>query len=306
MKERLWKFLNEDGRPCYGGQGRWSLPKDGQPGEWMPAIQGELRPCKRGYHACRDQDLPWWCGPALYRLEARGEVQTTKDKVVCREARLLSRVETWNERTARLFACDCAERVLWIYEAQYPNDDRPRRAIEVARRYALGEATIDKLIAARIHASLAVLCAVNPAGHAAYAARSAAEDDDNAAWASVGEAAYAAGAAVYENAAEYAWVYEQWWQTERLLWYLEGGAVKERSVATRTFCDRCGRESKSLNVLNWSCSPKTPGANPNTPTPVSEEMEFCSECLALILKQINQRVPLGRLQHEARRLSTET
>jgi hypothetical protein len=36
-------------------------------------------------------------------------------------------------RTAALFAADCAEHVLPIFEAAYGADDRPRKAIEVAR-----------------------------------------------------------------------------------------------------------------------------------------------------------------------------
>ena len=45
------------------------------------------------------------------------------------------------DKLARLFACDCAERVLPLFEKRYPNDKRPRKAIEVARRFVIGEAT---------------------------------------------------------------------------------------------------------------------------------------------------------------------
>lgn len=48
--------------------------------------------------------------------------------------------EADRDRLARLFACDCAESVLHIYERDYPNDNRPREAIRVSRAYALGEA----------------------------------------------------------------------------------------------------------------------------------------------------------------------
>ena len=41
----------------------------------------------------------------------------------------------------RLFACNVVERMLPHYEAQYPDDDRPRVAIATARRYAVGKAT---------------------------------------------------------------------------------------------------------------------------------------------------------------------
>jgi len=57
--------------------------------------------------------------------------------------------EVERDRLARLFACDCAEKVLPIYEKQYPKDIRPRQAIEVARKFANGEATQDALAAAR-------------------------------------------------------------------------------------------------------------------------------------------------------------
>lgn len=43
------------------------------------------------------------------------------------------------ERRLRLFATDCAARVLPLFEAEHPDDQRPRRAIEAARAYARGE-----------------------------------------------------------------------------------------------------------------------------------------------------------------------
>ena len=102
---------------------------------------------------------------------------------------------------ARLLACDYAEHVLPIFETQYPDDDRPRKAIAVSRRYARGEATDAELSAAW-----------SAAGYAAwYAARSAARD--------AGYAAEAAGYAAW-YAAEAA---ERTWQEARLRELLEGG-----------------------------------------------------------------------------------
>jgi hypothetical protein len=42
------------------------------------------------------------------------------------------------DKEIRLFAADCSESVLHIYEKRYPNDDRPRKAIQAARDYANG------------------------------------------------------------------------------------------------------------------------------------------------------------------------
>lgn len=53
-----------------------------------------------------------------------------------------------NDRLARLFACDCAAHVLPLFEAAHPSDSRPRQAIEVARRFAMGEASNEELNAA--------------------------------------------------------------------------------------------------------------------------------------------------------------
>jgi hypothetical protein len=52
------------------------------------------------------------------------------------------------DKEIRLFAADCAESVLHIYEKQYPNDDRPRKAIQAARDYANELIGKDELAAA--------------------------------------------------------------------------------------------------------------------------------------------------------------
>jgi len=226
----LFKVLNNDGACYNGGTGSWSLPvKNGDgtwtPGEWMPAIEGDLEPCSHGYHLCREQDLLQWLGPAVFEAEYRGEMIEAGDKVVVREARLLRRLG-WNERTARLFAVDCAERVVHLCD-----DPRPRHAIDVARRYACGEATEVELAAARDAARAAAWAAEQDAARAADWAGSAATRA--AAWAAARAAARAAtrdGAwatardAAWAAARDGAWAAEQNYQSARLLEYLGNGA----------------------------------------------------------------------------------
>jgi len=101
------------------------------------------------------------------------------------------------DKEIRLFACDCAERVLPIFEKYYPNNNRIRKVIEVSREYAYGRATIKELIAARA---------------AAWAATSAAASA--AAWAAASAAAWAAASAATSDAASDA---EREWQKNRLL-----------------------------------------------------------------------------------------
>ena len=85
------------------------------------------------------------------------------------------RNDFFTDRELRLMACDFAERVLPTFEAEYPDDNRPRKAIEVSRRFAVDEATAEELecarSAARSAAGYAAWCA---AMCAVYAAKSAA------------------------------------------------------------------------------------------------------------------------------------
>jgi len=53
------------------------------------------------------------------------------------------------DKEIRLFAADCAELVLHIFENRYPNDDCPRKAIQAARDYANGVIDKYELAAAR-------------------------------------------------------------------------------------------------------------------------------------------------------------
>ena len=73
----------------------------------------------------------------------------------------------------RLWACDCAERVLHLFERNHPSDLRPRKAIEVARRHAKGSATEedrDSAADAAADAAAAASAAASAAAADAYAA----------------------------------------------------------------------------------------------------------------------------------------
>src|SRR5271165_5207159 len=189
-----YKILKNDGSACHGGTGKWFLPKDGVPGEWMPMVS-DVKLCERGYHVVKAEHIINWLNEAIFEVEVKGLVYDEDEgKGVCESARLLRQLPTWNERTMRLFAADCAEHVLHFYEEKFPDDSRPRKAIEVVRRYANGEATLEELISAWDAASAAAYAAgaAGDAAYVAYAARDAARD---AARAAAWDAAWAASAA---------------------------------------------------------------------------------------------------------------
>ena len=166
----FYKVLNANGRSCNGGSMQWSLPtqnKDGSwtPGEWTPTIEGELVECWNGYHLATLEQLPLWLNERIFVAEVDGDVLASadNDKWIARKVRLV-RETAWDQRAALLFAADCAEHVLHLYEREYQNDSRPRMAIETARKYTNGNATREELDAAR-----------DAARAAAWAAASAAE-----------------------------------------------------------------------------------------------------------------------------------
>lgn len=111
---------------------------------------------------------------------------------VVRRARIVRRVEEWNDRSARLFACDCADDALKFFENP---DPRSVEAVAVARRYAIGDATFAELAdagdAARAAASAAAWAAAGDAAAWAVARNSALA----AAWAAVGCVAWDAARA---------------------------------------------------------------------------------------------------------------
>ena len=232
----FYKVLNSEGYSCHGGSLKWSLPTkndDGSwtPGEWMPELVGPLVECKNGYHLVTLEQLPGWLNERIFVAEVAGEIikSSDKEKWVARKVRLVSET-AWDERTARLFACDCAEHVLPIYEQDYPDDNCPRHAIEVARRYANGEATVQELTAARDAARDAACRATgdvawHATGDAAGAAACA------AAWAAACVAAWDAARDAAQDATgatRYAaWAAERKWQVAKLAEYL--GMIRHQS-----------------------------------------------------------------------------
>jgi hypothetical protein len=109
------------------------------------------------------------------------------------------------------FACRCAEHVLVNYEKLYPDDKRPREAIEAARAYAEGRGS---------------------AARAARAAAEAAEAARAAAWAAAWAAEAAAEAARAAEAAEAAEAAD--WAAEATAWAAE---ADEREWQKQTFLE---------------------------------------------------------------------
>jgi hypothetical protein len=123
-----------------------------------------------------------------------------------------------DHRLLAIWAADCAEHVLDHFERARPEDDRPRRAIELGRSWARGEIPWAEARTAAGHANAAARDLGGPARHAAYGAGQAAAVGHVAAH-ELGAAAYAiraARAAAPADESEAAGRLECQWQRTQL------------------------------------------------------------------------------------------
>ncbi|WP_194410121.1 putative immunity protein [Microbacterium cremeum] len=121
-----------------------------------------------------------------------------------------------DRRLVAAWAADCAERVLELFEAEAPDDDRARDAIERARAFSRGELTAAGEIKRRFVAGRAAHAATSPAAVAASRAAAQAAGVAHMGAHALGAAAYAARAARLRDGSTDAATAEFDWQVEHM------------------------------------------------------------------------------------------
>jgi hypothetical protein len=181
-----YKFLRErDGR-IYSASGNveWIV------GEWK-GLEGEPILCEQGYH-CSEQAihaLRYVRGEILARVECAGEHQADTDKECWQRMRIVQ-AWRWTKKDSVALACYAARLVLSHFEQRFPEDRRPRVAIEAAEAW-LKDPT--DAVGAAASAAASAAYAADGAASAAYAVDGA--DNYDAAASAAYAAAYAAAAA---------------------------------------------------------------------------------------------------------------
>jgi hypothetical protein len=99
----VYKFLRT------GRTGPFSAFQWPRPGVWVNAA-GDLMACKRGIHACRPRDLPWWLAEELWEIELAGRVEVEEHKLIAPAGRLHTQVAAWTPQCAQDYADACAWR----------------------------------------------------------------------------------------------------------------------------------------------------------------------------------------------------
>jgi hypothetical protein len=131
----VYKFLR------HGRVGPFSRFQWPRAGVW---VRSESQPdmCRRGIHACRTIDLPWWLADELWEIELEGDVAAYEHKLVARAGRLVSRIARWTPDCAHEYAEACAWRAR-------------DRAVEALGRRGHREAAAQLAAAATLDALLA-------------------------------------------------------------------------------------------------------------------------------------------------------
>jgi hypothetical protein len=111
-----------------------------QAGVWVRAGAGTDH-CRRGVHACRPQDLPWWLAEELWEIELDGELQIDEHKIVAPVGALRSQILGWTTASAQEYGEACAWRA---------RDKAVEALSRAGHRHAAGElaecATLDALV----------------------------------------------------------------------------------------------------------------------------------------------------------------
>jgi hypothetical protein len=211
---QAYHFLRSNMRAGAGEEAPWRVGERRE-------ITGPVVLCERGYHSAPSwyDALMYAPGPVACIVEIDGDVLRDNEKQVSQIRTLLAAVHA--ERELRLFACDCAERALKREgRARREPDARSWAAIDIARRFATGNATAEELEAASSAASDAVSWAGRAAACAGRAAACAAT------WPGAMAAARAAADAAARAVPWGGGHAEINWQRKRLARYLNAAFVK--------------------------------------------------------------------------------
>ena len=194
---KQFKFLRLQGKNIVSENGneKWTI------GEWK-TWEGELKLCETGYHCSPTMYYAssYIQGEVLAEVETKGKKLDDEDKT-CNESMKIVKAWKWTRKDSLSLAIYAAEKVLSNFEKEFPNDKRPREAIEAAKK-VLFKDTKKNRDAVRSAAWSAESAARSVAWSAAWSAESAAW---SAAWSAESAAWSAARSVAWSAARSVAW-----------------------------------------------------------------------------------------------------
>jgi len=128
---KRYKFLKLKNNKLESSSGNeiWSV------GKWEK-FDGELKMCESGFHCSKDKydAFSYVQGEILAEVEVKGKSIKEKNKEVWSGMRLV-KLWKWQKKDSVALSIFSAELCLNNFEKVYPDDKRPRKAIEAAKRW---------------------------------------------------------------------------------------------------------------------------------------------------------------------------
>jgi len=127
----MYKFLKLKNKQIISGYNedfRWQI------GNWYEA-KGNLEMCQTGFH-CSEKiydAFQYVQGEILAEVVTDGKNLKQDDKQCWQKIKIV-KAYSWTKKDSLKLAIFSAESVIDIYEKDYPDDDRPRKAIEAAKK----------------------------------------------------------------------------------------------------------------------------------------------------------------------------
>ena len=123
---KLYKFLRT-GLKSNSGNHKWEV------GKWYKEDTVDI--CNRGFHASKTplQALGYVAGEIVAQVEVKGKSIIQDDKGCWSEMRIV-KAWNWKKKDSVSLSIFSAELCLKNFEKYYPDDKRPREAIEAAKR----------------------------------------------------------------------------------------------------------------------------------------------------------------------------
>lgn len=176
----LYKFLAKGMESNYetpSGEQTWEI------GKWYK-YDGEIELHFKGFHASESiMDALKFSHHGLNEVKVLAKVEVRgahQGKSVWSEMRVV-KAWNWTKKDSVEIAIFAAEQVIHIYEKHYPNDGRPRKAIEAAKAWLKdpSEKNKNEVVKSATYATQAAYEASQAASYAAYAASRAAHTVSN-------------------------------------------------------------------------------------------------------------------------------
>ena len=188
-----YKFLNLTGNEIKSNSGdtAWKV------GEWQ-THKSNIDICHSGFHCSPTilDALSYVKGEILAIVEVKGKSDKQNDKSVHEQMRI-TKAYYWQKSDSVALSIYAAELCISNYEKLYPDDNRPRKAIEAAKNYLKNPTEAN-----RSAAESAAESAARSAAWSARSAWSAAESAWLAAWSAAEAAAWSAAESAAWLAAE--------------------------------------------------------------------------------------------------------